>query len=56
MSTNHMRSSVDTHLFGFRRGLVPYRFEFGNCQTVFFEVINCEEVTSAGCVNEKSSG
>jgi hypothetical protein len=43
---------IDTHLFDFRRGLVPYRFEFGNRWTVLLEVIDREEVTSTRCVNE----
>jgi hypothetical protein len=48
-----LHRTIDTHLFGFRRGLIPYRFEFGNCWTVLFEVIDCEEVASAWCINEK---
>jgi hypothetical protein len=42
---NHMQYTV-THLFGFRRGLVPDCFEFGNHCSVFLEVIDHEEVTS----------
>jgi hypothetical protein len=60
---------LDTHLFGFRRGLVPYHFEFGNRRSVFLEVIKHEKVSGVGAlvvtttvtciivsINEKSNG
>jgi len=51
---NCMQCCVDTHLFGFRRGLVPYRFEFGNCRGMFFQVIDRKKVAKDGRVSKQS--
>ena len=51
---NCMQCCVDTHLFGFRRGLVPYCFEFGNCRGMFFQVIDRKKVAKDGRVSKQS--
>ena len=51
---NCMQCCVDTHLFGFQRGLVPYCFEFGNRWGMFFQVINRKKVAKDGRISKQS--